>query len=106
MDNEYPTFRRQLDTILQQRNPQALRDFLIETGQWDEDATMDPEVAMWMMIAASPAQSKMHAEADRWLRTHGRTDDIDDIASRRRAKSTPSQPRKLATPKPPRPSQA
>ncbi|MBF6591611.1 MAG: hypothetical protein IVW57_13950, partial [Ktedonobacterales bacterium] len=35
------------------------------------DTTTDPEAAMWMMIAASPALSAMRDEAERWLVGHG-----------------------------------
>jgi hypothetical protein len=55
-------FRRQLDEVLRQRDPAALRQFLIAAGQWDADNTpADLDRAMWMMIAASAALVDLHA---------------------------------------------
>lgn len=74
MDTSRPeprVFRRQLDDILRQHNPAALRRFLIAQGQWSEDTRTDAEAAMWMMIAASPALAAQRGEAERWLMTHG-----------------------------------
>jgi hypothetical protein len=67
----YPEFRRKLDAVLRQRDPAALRQFLIDEGQWDAETTTDPERAMWMMIATSPALGELHDEAVRWLADHG-----------------------------------
>ncbi len=65
-------FRRHLDETLRRRDPQALRDYLIASGQWQEgNIPADLERAMWLMIAASPALSDTHAEAERWLVGHG-----------------------------------
>lgn len=64
-------FRGRLDAVLRQRDPAALRAFLVAEGQWQPDATTDAEAAMWMMIAASRALVGMHGEAERWLMSHG-----------------------------------
>lgn len=67
----YPAFRRRLDDVLRQRNPAALRAFLIAEGQWTEATATDPESAMWMMIATSPALANLRDESQRWLLSHG-----------------------------------
>lgn len=71
MQPGYPEFRHKLDAVLRQRDPAALRQFLIGEGQWDAETTTDPERAMWMMIATSPALGELHDEAVRWLADHG-----------------------------------
>jgi hypothetical protein len=80
--NDYGDFRHDLDAVLAGRDPQALRAFLIERGQWPADTTMDPEAAMWMMIAASPALPNLHGEARAWLAQHGRGSEADAITGR------------------------
>jgi hypothetical protein len=67
----YEDFRAQLDAVLRQRDPQALRRFLISAGQWSEDVPEFPEQQMWMMIAGSPNLSDLHEEARAWLVAHG-----------------------------------
>jgi hypothetical protein len=67
----YPAFRKQLDSVLRSKNPEAVRHFLVEQGQWDEDLSVDVEHAMWMMIAGSPALQDLHPEAQEWLTQHG-----------------------------------
>ncbi|HLZ22137.1 MAG TPA: hypothetical protein VKQ30_08445 [Ktedonobacterales bacterium] len=67
----YKAFRARLDDVLRQKNPDALRAFLITEGQWQASDTTDTEAALWMMIATSPALRSMHDEAERWLLTHG-----------------------------------
>jgi hypothetical protein len=67
----YQSFRARLDAVLRQKDAQALRAFLVAEGQWQEDATVDAESAMWMMIAASKALRDLHEEARAWLMTHG-----------------------------------
>ena len=71
MNPAYPEFRRKLDEVLRHRNPALLREFLIAQGQWTADTSTDPERAMWMMIATSPALRELHEEAGRWLTDHG-----------------------------------
>ncbi|MGO8951418.1 MAG: hypothetical protein ACLQUY_27945 [Ktedonobacterales bacterium] len=67
----YGQFRARLDAVLREKNPDHLRDFLVSEGQWPEDTTTDTVAALWMMIAASPALADQHAEAKRWLLSHG-----------------------------------
>lgn len=84
-DGQFPDrkeFRRQLDDVLRRRDPSALRAFLIGAGQWADETTTDPECAMWMMIAASPALASLHGEAERWLRAHGRAAEAQAILGR------------------------
>lgn len=64
-------FRSRLDRTLQLRDPQALRAFLVAEGQWKDDVTINPERAMWMMIASSPALRDQRDTALRWLSDHG-----------------------------------
>ena len=85
----YPEFRRRLDTVLRQRDPTALRTFLIAEGQWSAETTTDPEAAMWMMIATSPALSGDHAEARQWLMTHGHEAEAQAIFGARRSQGKP-----------------
>ena len=74
-------FRRQLDATLRQRDPQALREFLLNSGQWQVDSVpADVPAAMWMMILASPALGDLHTEAQSWLRTHGHAQEADLLA--------------------------
>lgn len=72
-------FRRELDATLSRRDPPALRAFLIAQGEWTEETTTDPEAAMWLMIAASPAHRALHSDAETWLRTHGHAAEADAI---------------------------
>jgi hypothetical protein len=77
-------FRRQLDDVLSRRDPEALRAFLVASGQWQEDNTpKDLQAAMWMMIAGSPALARFHDEADAWLRSHGHETEAQAILGRR-----------------------
>ncbi len=93
----YPDFRRRLDSVLRQRDPAALRVFLIAEGQWGEETTTDPEAAMWMMIATSPALASDHADARQWLMTHGHEAEAQAIFGARRSPGKPpsrgNQPR-------------
>jgi hypothetical protein len=93
----YPDFRRRLDSVLRQRDPAALRVFLIAEGQWGEETTTDPEAAMWMMIATSPALASDHADAHQWLMTHGHEAEAQAIFGASRSQGKPqargAQPR-------------
>ncbi|MBA3823208.1 MAG: hypothetical protein H0X24_04775 [Ktedonobacterales bacterium] len=53
MAEEYAIFRRDLDEVLAQRDPAALRAFMVAREEWPEDTTTDPERALWLMIATS-----------------------------------------------------
>ncbi|HEY7020137.1 MAG TPA: hypothetical protein VH349_03405 [Ktedonobacterales bacterium] len=80
------TFRRQLDATLRRRDAEALRRFLLEAGQWQEDTIpADVPAAMWMMILASPALSDLHPQAESWLRSHGHTQEAELLAGRKKA---------------------
>lgn len=96
----YPEFRRRLDDVLRQRNPAALRAFLIAEGQWTTDTATDPESAMWMMVAASPALAAQHEEARHWLLTHGHEAEAQAIFGARR---TPGKPPSRGSKPPARP---
>lgn len=89
----YPEFRSQLDSVLRSKNPEAVRQFLIEQGQWDESSTGDVEHAMWMMIAGSPTLQNLHSEAQNWLRQHGYQAEAEMLRERSKAPAkTPAQP--------------
>jgi hypothetical protein len=78
------TFRRRLDATLRQRDPEALRTFLLDAGQWQDDTVpADMPAAMWMMILASPALGDLHSEAQSWLRANGRAPEADLLATRK-----------------------
>lgn len=86
--SSYPAFRHRLDDVLRQRNPAALRAFLIAEGQWTEETATDPEAAMWMMIATSPALASQRDEARQWLMTHGHEAEAQAIFGARRSPAT------------------
>ncbi len=64
-------FHQQLEQVLREKNPDALRQFLVAQGQWPEDTTMDAERAMWTMILGKPTLAPFHQEAHAWLVAHG-----------------------------------
>lgn len=84
-------FRQQLDAVLRERNPAALRAFLVGEGQWEPEALADEEAAMWMMIAASPVLADLHAEAERWLMAHGHEHEARAILGSGRGRATATQ---------------
>ncbi len=89
----YPQFRSQLDSILRSKNPEAVRRFLVEQGQWDEGFAGDVEHAMWMMIAGSPGLQELHPEALDWLTQHGYQEEAAVLRERRQAlRKTPPTP--------------
>jgi hypothetical protein len=78
-------FRRQLDATLRQRDPEALRTFLLDAGQWQVDTVpSDLPAAMWMMILASPALGGLHGEAQSWLRANGHAQEAELLAGRKK----------------------
>lgn len=92
----YPAFRHRLDDVLRQRNPAALRAFLIAEGQWTEATATDPESAMWMMIATSPALANLRDESQSWLMSHGHEAEAQAIFGAKRSPGKPAgkpQPR-------------
>lgn len=82
---DYKAFRQRLDAVLRQRDPDALRAFLVAEGQWQADAPTDAEASMWMMIAASPALKDLRGDAERWLVTHGHEAEAGAILGARRS---------------------
>jgi hypothetical protein len=82
MAEEYPAFRRDLDAVLAQRDPAALRAFMIERGEWPEDTTTDPARALWMMIATSTGLAPLRGEALAWLRAHGYAAEADALSGK------------------------
>ena len=93
MQPSYPDFRKRLDAVLRQRDPDALRAFLIAEGQWDAQTSTDPERAMWMMIATSPALAPQHADALAWLSQHGYQEEAQALGGRHGdGGGTPRQP--------------
>jgi hypothetical protein len=69
--SDYANFRQRLDAVLRARDVVAVRQFLIDEGQWQEGVPADPEFAMWIMIASSPGLRELHEQAREWLITHG-----------------------------------
>ena len=86
----YQAFRARLDAVLREKSPARLRDFLVAEGQWPEHTTTDIEAALWMMIATSPALSDQHAEAKRWLLSHGHETEAGAIFGQGKSKVTRS----------------
>ena len=83
---DYASFRQKLDNVLRTLDVQQVSKFLIAENQWDEGTPTDPEYAMWMMIAGSPALRNLHEQARQWLITHGHEDEANAVL--RREKST------------------
>ena len=89
----FSEFRTQLDNVLRSKNPEAVRHFLVEQDQWDEDFPGDVEHAMWMMIAGSPTLKDLHDEALAWLTQHNYQAEAEMLRERGQApRKTPSQP--------------
>ena len=89
----YRPFRERLDAVLRTKDPERVRAFLIEQGQWSEADQGDSAFAMWMMIAGSPTLASLHAEAERWLREHGHADEAQIIAGGRKGSGAGSHQR-------------
>lgn len=87
--SDYADFRRRLDDVLRQRDPDALRLFLIAEQQWTTETATDPASAMWMMIATSPALANMRDEARHWLMTHGHEAEAQAIFGGQRSPGKP-----------------
>jgi len=81
----YQAFRRQLDAVLRQKDPAALRAFLVTESQWEQDANTDAERAMWLMIATSPTLADLRDEAREWLLAHGYAAEVSAIFGGNRA---------------------
>ncbi len=98
----YRSFRERLDAVLRTKDPERVRAFLIEQGQWSEADQGDSAFAMWMMIAGSPSLASLHTEAEQWLREHGHADEAQIIASGRKR---PSGQQRKGPPRPSHPAQ-
>ncbi|HTI14271.1 MAG TPA: hypothetical protein VL461_06835 [Dictyobacter sp.] len=83
---DYAQFRQQLDTVLRTRDAETVRQFLIEQGQWDEEIPADPQFAMWMMIASSPALRDLHEQARTWLIEHDHVEEAHAVLDRGKEK--------------------
>lgn len=94
---DYASFRQRLDAVLRTRDARQVRAFLIEANQWSLDQPADPEYAMWLMIAGTPALKDLHAEARQWLLQHGHTEAVDALFSRHQGKAE-AKPGKPAGP--------
>jgi hypothetical protein len=68
---DYGSFRQQLDRVLRTQDVNQVQAFLIAEHQWDTGTPADPEFAMWVMIAGSPALTDLHGRAGEWLAQHG-----------------------------------
>jgi hypothetical protein len=90
MPSPYEGFRARLDAVLRQRDPAALRAFLVAEGQWDVDTATDPARALWLMIATSRALGDLHAQAFRWLTDHGYAAEVAALRGRGAAEPRPS----------------
>lgn len=84
---EYVSFRQRLDAVLRSRDVQQVSSFLIAEDQWSPGSPADPELAMWLMIAGSPALKDLHAEARRWLVAHGHETEAGAILGTGQSKS-------------------
>lgn len=95
---EMPQFRQQLDNLLRTRDVQRVQAFLIESGQWYEDAPADPLYAMWLMIAGSDNLRDLHAEAREWLLSNGHENVVEAFFGKESRK--PDQPARSSRGKP------
>ncbi len=81
---DYAIFRQRLDKVLRTLDVNQLQKFLIAEGQWSPGSPSDPTFAMWMMIAASPTLSDLHAQAQNWLRTHGHEEEAQGLLGKQK----------------------
>lgn len=68
---DYASFRQRLDAVLRTQDVKQVSDFLIAEKQWSAGTPVDPEAAMWLMIAGSASLQDLHARAGAWLVSHG-----------------------------------
>jgi hypothetical protein len=83
----YTNFRQRLDAVLRTLDVQQVSKFLIAESQWDEGTPANPEYAMWMMIAGSPALRDLHEQARQWLVSHGHEDEANAVLRRGKGSS-------------------
>jgi hypothetical protein len=89
---DYANFRQRLDAVLRTRDVQRVRAFLIAEQQWSEDTPADPEFAMWVMIAGSPALRNLHDEARAWLLAHGHEEEARIFQTRDKVQAQSKKP--------------
>jgi hypothetical protein len=87
-NTNYTQFRQRLDAALRTLDVERVREFLIGEGQWSEDVPADPEFAMWMMVAGSPALQDLHAQAQKWLVGHGHEAEAQAVLGRSKDKGS------------------
>jgi hypothetical protein len=79
---DYANFRQRLDAVLRTLDVKQVQNFLVAEKQWQPGQPVDPEYAMWMMIAGSPALRDLHDHARQWLVTHGHEAEADALLRR------------------------
>lgn len=84
---DYAGFRQRLDQVLRSRDVRQVRAFLIEEGQWTLEQPANPEYAMWLMIAGTPALKDLHQEARQWLIGHGHGEAAEAVLGHKQAGS-------------------
>ena len=77
--SDYASFRQKLDAVLRTLDVKQVSKFLIAEKQWDEGTPVDPEFAMWMMIAGSQTMRDLHEKARQWLVSHGHEDEANAV---------------------------
>jgi hypothetical protein len=76
------SFRQRLDAVLRTLDVKQVQEFLIAEHQWQPGQPANPEYAMWMMIAGSPALSDLHPQARSWLISHGYETEANAVLNR------------------------
>ncbi len=79
---DYANFRQRLDAVLRTLDVKRVQDFLIGEKQWQPGQPVDPEYAMWMMIAGSQTLQDLHEQARQWLVSHGHEADANAVLRR------------------------
>lgn len=91
---DYANFRQRLDAVLRTLDVKQASEFLIAEDQWKEGPPPDPEYAMWMMIAGSPALRDLHEQARQWLVSHGHEAEANAVLGKSRAAGPGGKQRK------------
>ncbi len=79
---DYANFRQRLDAVLRTLDVKQVSKFLIDEKQWSPGQPVDPDFAMWMMIAGTPTLRDLHGRAREWLLTHGHEDEAGALLER------------------------
>ena len=80
--------------VLRTLDVKQISDFLIVEKQWQPGQPVDPEYAMWMMIAGSPTMRDLHEQAHQWLVAHGHEDEANAVLRREKSASGGHKKRK------------